>query len=466
MKRVHLFFAALLVPLDYLALLGAAATAYSLRFSPYLRELRPVIFDLALDDYLRISGLIAMIWIVIFAFSGLYAIRAHRLASEVSRIILACSTGIAVVLAISFFSRELFDSRFIVLAVWGLSILFITIERGLIRGVQRSLRVFEIGTQHVIMIGKTRSGNTLHEHFDRHPRVGFTVTAHFASFSDETRKRIHALKKRRAADVIMVANPNMPMKELAALKHFSDVEHLGFMYSAEMFPGSAVQPTIHTLAGQPIIEVPKTPLDGWGAIYKRGFDVIVALILIILTSPIQLLVALALFIEQPGSVFFVHKRVGQGGKVYRHLKFRSMVKDAHKFRFDPEFIKRYGNEREGTPLFKLENDPRITRVGKFIRKLSLDELPEFFLVLTGRLSLVGPRPHLPEEVKTYQPEQRRVLTIKPGVSGMAQTSGRADLNFDEEVRLDMYYIENWSPWLDAVILLKTPWVVLWSRGAY
>ena len=143
-----------------------------------------------------------------------------------------------------------------------------------------------------------------------------------------------------------------------------------------------------------------------------------------------------------------------------------MVKDAHKFRFDPEFIKRYGNEREGTPLFKLENDPRITRVGKFIRKLSLDELPEFFLVLTGRLSLVGPRPHLPEEVKTYQPEQRRVLTIKPGVSGMAQTSGRADLNFDEEVRLDMYYIENWSPWLDAVILLKTPWVVLWSRGAY
>ena len=143
-----------------------------------------------------------------------------------------------------------------------------------------------------------------------------------------------------------------------------------------------------------------------------------------------------------------------------------MVKDAHKYRFDPEFIKKYGNEREGTPLFKLEHDPRITRVGAFIRKLSIDEIPEFYMVLSGKMSLIGPRPHLPGEVEQYKAAQKRVLTIKPGITGMAQVSGRADLRFNDEVRLDMHYIENWSPWLDLVILLKTPWVVLFGRGAY
>ncbi len=143
-----------------------------------------------------------------------------------------------------------------------------------------------------------------------------------------------------------------------------------------------------------------------------------------------------------------------------------MVKDAHKYRFDPEFLKKHGNDRDGTPLFKLENDPRVTPVGKFIRKYSIDEIPEFYLVLLGRMSLVGPRPHMEKEVADYKPEQRKVLTIKPGITGMAQISGRADLDFDEEVQLDIYYIENWSPWLDLVVLLKTPIIVLFGTGAY
>ncbi len=121
--------------------------------------------------------------------------------------------------------------------------------------------------------------------------------------------------------------------------------------------------------------------------------------------------------------------------------------------------------RKGTPLVKIKNDPRITRVGRFIRKFSIDELPEFFLVFTGKMSLVGPRPHLPEEVKKYKPEQRKVLTIKPGITGMSQISGREKLDFDDEVRLDTYYIEHWSPWLDLYILLKTPFVVLFRKGA-
>ena len=141
-----------------------------------------------------------------------------------------------------------------------------------------------------------------------------------------------------------------------------------------------------------------------------------------------------------------------------------MIKDAHQLRSNPDFLKEHGNMRAGSPMFKLEKDPRVTKVGAFIRKFSIDEIPEFYLVLMGRMSLVGPRPHLPEEVQNYHPEQKKVLTIKPGITGLAQISGRASLAFDEEVRLDMYYIENWSPWLDFIVLLKTPLVVLLQTG--
>ena len=142
-----------------------------------------------------------------------------------------------------------------------------------------------------------------------------------------------------------------------------------------------------------------------------------------------------------------------------------MVKDAHKLRFDKDFIQEHGNEREGTPLFKLEKDPRVTAFGRFIRRTSIDEIPQFYHVLTGKMSLVGPRPHFPEEVDQYKPSHRKVLTIKPGITGVAQISGRADLHFEEEVRLDTHYIENWTPWMDLYIIFKTPWAVIVSRGA-
>ncbi|EKD47367.1 MAG: exopolysaccharide biosynthesis polyprenyl glycosylphosphotransferase [uncultured bacterium] len=466
MKRVNLFFTAILVPLDYTILVCAASFAYWIRFTPMIKSLRPVSFDLSFDAYIQIALIMGLVWILIFAFSGLYGIRQVRLATELIRIILACSTGIAVILGIAFFFRELFDSRFIVLAVWGSAIVFVSIERYLIRMLQRSLRHFGIGLNRIVIIGKTKSGQSLRSYFQAYPMIGFEVVEHIANFTDTSRQKLLELKKKGLIDSILLANPEADKKEIQMIKTFSDTEHVNFYYSASLFPSGAIKPIMHTLAGQPIIEVPKTPLDGWGAIFKRGFDVIFSLIFIILTFPILLIASIALFIEQPGNIFFVHKRVGQGGREYRHIKLRSMIKNAHKYRFDPEFIKKYGNERGGTPLFKLTHDPRITRIGRIVRKLSIDELPELYLVLFGKMSLIGPRPHLPEEVANYKPSQRQVLTIKPGMTGMAQVGGRADLDFDEEVQLDMYYIQNWNPWLDIIILIKTPLVVIFGKGAY
>ena len=473
MTRVNSLFAALLVPLDYLALLAAAVVAFSLRFAPFFVQLKPIQFGLTFDQFLQLAGPAILIYITIFAMAGLYSLRPLGIATELSRIFLACSTALAVILAVAFFSRELFESRFIILGVWTLSILFVAVERATVRGIQRSLRMIGVGVMQVAVIGKTKSGNALVEWFTRYPSFGYKPVLHTAHFSPETAHKLLGLKKENCLDAVILANAEADKTEVAEVKTFAEIENLTFFYSADLFPGSTLRPRVHALAGRPVIEVLTTPLDGWGAIYKRIFEISISLLLILLTLPIQLLVVIALFLEQPGTVFFrrlpdgkLATRIGQSGRPFPFIKFRSMVHDAHKYRFDPKFIEKYGNMREGTPLFKLERDPRVTPVGRVLRKYSLDEIPQFYLVLLGYMSLVGPRPHLPEEVASYKPEQRKVLSIKPGITGLPQISGRASLDFDDEVRLDMYYIENWSPWLDLIILLKTPFAVVFRRGAY
>jgi lipopolysaccharide/colanic/teichoic acid biosynthesis glycosyltransferase len=180
----------------------------------------------------------------------------------------------------------------------------------------------------------------------------------------------------------------------------------------------------------------------------------------------MLTVAIAIKLDSRGTVFWMFldngrrvKRVGKDGEQFCFYKLRSMLSGTHRQRYT-KLIK--NNVRKG-PLLKIKHDPRITHVGKIIRKYSIDELPQLFNVLKGNMSLVGPRPHLPEEIKKYKKDDLRVLGIKPGVTGLAQVSGRSDLSFKDEIRLDLYYIENWSMSLDLQVLLKTPWAVFSKR---
>lgn len=223
------------------------------------------------------------------------------------------------------------------------------------------------------------------------------------------------------------------------------------------------------VAGTPVVEVKRTPLEGWGRIVKRIMDIIGASFLIILFSPVLITTTILIKLDSKGSILFSYKddgeplyRVGQGGKLFHYYKFRSMIPGSDHMRYD-ELAE--NNMRNDGPLVKIQNDPRITRVGKFIRRWSIDELPELFLVLVGKMSLVGPRPHLPEEVAKYARHHKKTLTIKPGITGLAQISGRSDLSFEEEVKLDTYYIENWSILLDLSILLRTPLAIIKARKA-
>lgn len=222
-------------------------------------------------------------------------------------------------------------------------------------------------------------------------------------------------------------------------------------------------PRIHTqpVAGLPLIHVSTPNLGSGQRLLKRLFDLVGAALLLAVLSPILLLVAAAVRLDSPGPILFRQDRVGARGQHFRMYKFRSMVVDAE------ARLESLKDQSEGNGvLFKLKADPRITRAGNFLRRYSLDELPQLFNVLNGTMSLVGPRPPLPEEVEQYQSHVHRRLMVRPGLTGLWQVSGRSLLSWDDTVRLDLYYVENWSVAGDIAILLKTFRAVLARQGAY
>lgn len=200
--------------------------------------------------------------------------------------------------------------------------------------------------------------------------------------------------------------------------------------------------------------------SGVARVLKGGFDRLAAVVLLAILAPVFLAIAVAIKVDQ-GPVFFRQVRVGQAGCTFRMIKFRSMVVDAESQR--PALAA--ANEAAG-PLFKLRSDARITRVGRWLRRYSLDELPQLVNVVLGSMSLVGPRPPLPDEVHSYSPEARRRLLVRPGMTGLWQVSGRSNLSWEESIRLDLRYVENWSLAMDALILWKTVRAVVLGNGAY
>lgn len=464
MKHSELIFTAVKPPLDYLALIFAALVAYLIRYFGAVQSIRPVAFDLPFKQYFEFSVVIAIFWIIIFAISGLYSTRGTRsFKDELARVFVACSAGLALVLGIMVFSRYLFDSRFIIIATWVLAIIFVSIDRLIIQIVRRIGFKTGLGLRHLVVIGKSDIANQLVKEFKIRPSLGYQVIEHFEEFDSATKIKLTELTNSEAIDEILQVNPNINTRQTSNLIDFVNDKHLDFKYAADLLDTRLSNLEVVTMAGIPIVEVRRTKLDGWWRIFKRIFDIIGSIIFIITFSPIMLVTAIAIKLDSKGHVLFKYQRIGQYGKKFTYFKFRSMLHGSHELRQDPKFIAEQQNLRQGSPMKKFANDPRITRVGKFIRRFSIDELTELFLVLIGKMSLVGPRPHEIEEVEEYQKHHKKLLTIKPGITGLAQVSGRSDLDFEDEVKLDTYYIENWKIGLDIQILLKTPWAVLRRR---
>lgn len=252
--------------------------------------------------------------------------------------------------------------------------------------------------------------------------------------------------------------------------HPQTLRHLGWELAARnigliMAPAltDIAGPRIHTqqVAGLPLIHVTTPTLEGGQRVAKRLFDVAAAGLLLVMASPAMLLVALLVKLDSSGPVLFRQERVGMEGNLFFMIKFRSMVVDAE------GRLAELARKNEGSgPLFKMKKDPRVTRLGGFLRRFSVDELPQLLNVLSGSMSLVGPRPPLPREVAAYESDVRRRLLVKPGLTGLWQVSGRSNLSWQDSVRLDLYYVENWSLAGDLIIILRTVRAVFRSTGAY
>jgi exopolysaccharide biosynthesis polyprenyl glycosylphosphotransferase len=465
-KRSELAISVLTVPLDALAIFGAFIVSYHVRVET---DVLPVANVIPFDRYVKLSAAITVVWLIVFALMGLYRLQSTRRGlNEFARIIGAVSIGSLIVIALIFFGDIEFFSRFVILFGFAASLVFVALERAIVRIIQQGLFRYGVGVRRAVIVGTGRTAQALGRELTSANRgyvvLGFIDTSAGRKPNPKALGKLadlpHLLKQFRP-DELIDAEPKLADKQKLELVNLAEDEHIEFRFSSNSVELATSRVDVAAVAGIPLMTIQPTPLDGWGRVAKRLFDIIgsvIALPFILILYPF---IALAIKATSRGPVIFKQTRVGRGGKTFTSYKFRSMVADAEKRK--KQLAKK--NEASG-PVFKMKHDPRVTGVGRFLRRTSLDELPQFFNVLKGDMSLVGPRPPLPAEVKQYTREQRRRLTIKPGITGPWQVSGRSNIGFDEWVRLDVYYIQNWSLLLDLTILLKTVGVVLGRKGAY
>ncbi len=458
MKKSDLIFSALLVPFDYLILVLAGIFVYYLRFNA-LVELRPVIYEIPFGRYLASLLIIFFFWILIFVLTGLYNLSDKRhFSNEISKIFLACTVGTMLIVLFIFFKGEYFSSRFIILAGWLMTIIFISFSRILIHGLQLFYYRHGKGLEPVLIFGQGETAEGINVFLKNHPGNGYQVIGwvkNMKGLKEEWSSRTKEISE------IIQTGQDLSRDEILELVEFCEENQIIFKYTADTFNSLISNIRTETLAGIPIVVIKKTSLDGWGRILKRVVDIIFSFFALIFLSPLFLILAIIIKIDSKGTVFVKLKRVGVKRNIFYIYKFRSMINNAEKMK---ENLME-NNERKEGPLFKIKNDPRITNFGKVLRKTSLDELPQLLNIFKGEMSIVGPRPHEPKEVSNYQKKQKQLLTIKPGLSGLAQISGRSELSFEEEAKLDIYYIENWSLGFDFKIIIKTIPVVIFRKNA-
>jgi len=462
MKRSELMFSFLLVPVDYAMIVFAGLCVYFFRYNTFLAQLRPPVFDISIFQYFKILVLVAFFWIPIFALAGMYSVkRSRKITQELSATFLATSAGLILIVLVIFFRHELFGSRFLVLAGYITAFFFVFFGRVGIRKIQRSFYKKNIGVSRAVVFGQSKSTESFISGLKKDKSSGYVVVRHFKRIDDSSLSILETISKKMSADVVILADYNHGRREALRLYEFCQENHLDFSYAADVLEAKSQNVEVGEMCGVPVVHIKRTSLDGWGRISKRFFDIVFSSLALFLLSPVFAFCAIIIKMDSEGEIFVKLTRIGDGGKKFKLYKFRSMIKNAHSLKSELLFL----NERADGPLFKMKNDPRVTKFGRFMRKWSIDEFPNFINVLLGDISLVGPRPHEEEEVNKYSGYQRRLLNIKPGVTGLAQISGRSDLTFGEEAMLDLFYIENWSLWLDFTILLRTPWVVVFGKNA-
>lgn len=463
MKKSEALFGLARIPLDALAVTAALLLSYRLRAAnidllPGVQLLQTSHTLPTLPYFLKFF---VLPWVLLFlaleASLQLFTLRSTMGGwAEAMRVILAAILWIITVtawyfliLGQLFFSRILLVQSFSFIIVFVLSVhaSLILLQRGLLRQGIGRLLVLSVGAQPLTIHAKETLEHDIH----------YSYLGHLPN--------LDALKRilfQRPVDLVLQTDPNPEGEDTSALINYCRSHHIGYGFLPPVLAEVPHMLSVERLGLLPLMRFQPTPLDGWGKVIKRLFDLVVSALLMVILSPLLLAVSIGILIDGGWPILYVSTRTGeQGRRQIRLFKFRSMVRNADEAK--QRLLRQ--NVRNDGPLFKIPNDPRVTRFGRFLRRWTLDELPQLANVFLGHMSLVGPRPHLPQEVDRYSLEQRRVFAIKPGMTGLAQVSGRSNLTFVEEVRLDLQYIEEWSLMLDLWILWRTIFTVLSRKGA-
>jgi exopolysaccharide biosynthesis polyprenyl glycosylphosphotransferase len=355
-----------------------------------------------------------------------------------------------------------------------LTLMLVTVSLCLRRLIYRTLlyRRFDRGqdTRNVLIVGTGPEAYALRHHLDSIRHLGYTfkgfiefpgASPHLMSSSGDVVGTLDTLfqhARKQFVDEIFFTTP-CERSIVQEVLEKSRMHGVDLRVVPDLYAGLAWNSPIEYIGQFPTIPLHRGQVPELGFMLKRVLDVIFSSLFFLFLSPFLLVIALAIKFESHGPVFYASERIGKKGRIFRCYKFRTMVRDAEKRR--TEFM--HMNERDGV-LFKITNDPRITRIGRFLRKYSLDELPQFINVLKGDMSVVGPRPPIASEVMEYKPSHLRRLDVTPGITGLWQVQGRRDPSFDSYVSLDVTYIENWSLWLDIKIIIRTIGVVFSGTG--
>lgn len=393
---------------------------------------------------------------------------------EVFAVARAATVGMAIALLGTLFFQHILDqySRLVLIYTWILIIALYALARALRQLVMVHLHRRGWNVRRVVVAGSTPLSKIIMQNLSTRRDRGYQLVGflHENGGAPEGFGRFRNLGPvsiateaiaRNDVDEVVIALSSTSHEDILAIRDHCVRQNVAFKIVPDLFEMSLSRVRMDEIAGIPLIDVVESPLRGANLVVKRVLDVVLAALLLLILSPLLALVALAVRLDSAGPIIITQTRVGRGGRFFPFFKFRSMYQDAEQRH--AEMQARFGVDE---PTFKHKRDPRRTRVGRLIRKMSIDELPQLLNVLRGEMSLVGPRPALPSEVARYEAWHHKRFDVLPGMTGLWQVSGRSDLNFDEMVLMDTYYIDNWSPVLDVKILLHTPGAVLTMRGAY
>jgi len=432
-------------------------------------------YNATFPTYIPLALVLTALLLLAYRGAGLYDRRRTRSwLDEMRAIVNGTAIGIVVLVVVVFAVQPLVYSRLIFFYAGILVVILLGLARLVKSIVLARLRRRGRALDRVVIVGAGETGRTVMGNLVARPELGYQVVGFVDDNPDKGRTDIgrfpalgsvdnlpHVLEE-HLVDEVIIALPWQAHRKIIRLVNECQRVDVRPRIIPDLFQMSLSRVDVDDINGIPLIGVRDPSLSGFNLAMKRVADVAIASVALVLLSPLMLLIALAIRIDSPGPVLFRQRRVGKGGKHFEVFKFRSMIEGADA---EQETLLQQAEEADGR-RFKLKDDPRVTRSGRFLRRTSLDEVPQFYNVLRGEMSVVGPRPALPEEVAQYQEWHKKRLELVPGMTGLWQVSGRSEIPFDEMVLLDVYYIENWSLGLDLRILLQTIPKVLFAEGAY